>query len=147
MASIKRALILEDHPGLGAMIQDTFRLGGYEVTLATNGRHGLEYAKQGGYDVIISDLKMPEIDGMTFLRALKENPPKNPNGPIVVYSNFAYEYSKDEVFALGASAFIAKDTLGTNELLEKINSLIEAHRANQTSPSTSASSGQLPQNP
>lgn len=124
MTDKKKLLILEDHPGLGALIKDLFVTHGYDVTVATSGRQGLEFAKDGGYAVIITDIKMPEMDGIQFLRALKENPPPNLNGPIIVYSNFAYQYSKDEVLSLGASDFIAKDTVSTGELVELVESKI-----------------------
>lgn len=120
-------LILEDHKGLAQMIKDNFTFAGFDVTIADNGRKGLEEAQRGGWSAIISDLKMPEMDGITFLKALHDSPPKAKNGPIIVYSNFAYEYSKDYVMSLGATDFIAKDTLGTTELLDRVRDLIAKH--------------------
>lgn len=122
-ANPKRLLILEDHPGLGNLIKELFATNGFDVTLATNGVQGLEAASNGGFDAIISDIKMPQLDGIGFLRALQENPPKVKNGPIIMYSNFAYQYSKDEVLSLGATDFIAKDTVSTGELLQMIKDL------------------------
>jgi two-component system, NtrC family, response regulator AtoC len=119
-------LILEDHQGLANMINDLFTTNGYEVTIAGNGQHGLEYAQKGGFAAIICDLKMPVMDGMSFLKALQENPPAAQNGPIIVYSNFAYQYSKDEALRRGAADFIAKDTLGTVELVAHVENLIKA---------------------
>jgi DNA-binding response OmpR family regulator len=123
----KKILILEDHPGLGQLITDLFKSHDFTATLAVNGQEGLDYAREGGYDAIITDIKMPLIDGIQFLRSLKENPPKKKNGPILVYSNFAYQYSKDEVISLGAADFIAKDTIGTGELVTYIEELIKKH--------------------
>jgi CheY-like chemotaxis protein len=123
----QKLLILEDHPGLGSLIQELFQSHGYDVTLATNGQQGLDYAENGGYAAIITDIKMPILDGIGFLKALNENPPKVKNGPIVVYSNFAYQYSKDEVISLGAADFIAKDTIGTGELVDYIDKLVKDH--------------------
>jgi CheY-like chemotaxis protein len=126
----KRLLILEDHPGLGSLIQELFTSHGYQVTLATNGQQGLSFAQEGGFDAIITDIKMPILDGMGFMKALNENPPKVKNGPIVVYSNFAYQYSKDEILSLGAIDFIAKDTIGTGELVDYIDKLVQDHPLN-----------------
>lgn len=116
----KKILILEDHPGLGQLITDLFKSHGYTVTLAVNGQEGLEFAREGGYDAIISDIKMPLVDGIQFLRNLQQNPPKKKNGPIIMYTNFAYQYSKDEVLSLGAADFIPKDTIGSAELVGKV---------------------------
>jgi CheY-like chemotaxis protein len=120
----KKILIIEDHPGLRSLLTDLFTLNGYQVTAVTDGVGGLEKAETGGYDVIICDIKMPAMDGITFLKALREHPPKVANGPIIMYSNFAYEYSKDEVLGLGAADFIAKDTIASGELVERVNHLI-----------------------
>ncbi len=118
----KRILVLEDHPGLGNLINELFSSKGYEVTLATNGEQGLKYAIEGGYNAIIADIKMPIMDGIEFLKALQETSPKPKNGPIIMYSNFAYQYSKDEVISLGATDFIAKDTISTTELVTQVES-------------------------
>ena len=45
----QRLLILEDHPGLGSLIQELFSSHGYQVTLATNGQQGLSFAQEGGF--------------------------------------------------------------------------------------------------
>ncbi len=118
----KKLLILEDHPGLAQLIKDLFTANGFDVDLCANGQQGLEKAQAGGYDAIISDIKMPILDGMGFLKALQEHPPTKKNGPIIMYSNFAYQYSKDQVLALGAVDFVAKDTVGTNELVQIVKS-------------------------
>ena len=122
-------LILEDHQGLAAMIRELFVSHGFDVTIASNGQHGFEFAQKGGFAAIICDLKMPVMDGMAFLKALQENPPSAQNGPIIVYSNFAYQYSKDEALRRGATDFIAKDTLGTVELVDYVKNLIKEHAA------------------
>lgn len=123
----KKILILEDHPGLGQLITDLFKSHGYAVTLAVNGQEGLDYAREGGYDAIISDIKMPLVDGIQFLKNLQQNPPKQKNGPIIMYTNFAYQYSKDEVISLGAADFIPKDTIGSAELVDKVEAHIQEH--------------------
>lgn len=124
MANNKKVLIVEDHPGLRSLLTDLFTLNGYDVVAVNDGVAGLEKAQTGGFDVIISDIKMPAMDGITFLKALREHPPKIKNGPIIMYSNFAYEYSKDEVLGLGAADFIAKDTIASGELVERVNQML-----------------------
>lgn len=127
MASKKKILILEDHQGLRGMLTDLFKTGGFEVTAVSNGEQGLREAQKGGFDVIVSDIKMPVMDGVGFLRALQQAEPQEPNGPIIMYSNFAYDYSRDEVLSLGASEFVAKDTISTGEFLNQVEALIEEY--------------------
>ena len=69
------------------------------------------------------------MDGMTFLAALQQNKPSSPNGPIIIYSNFIYDYARDEALRRGATAFIAKDTLGTGELVGEVERIINEYKS------------------
>jgi CheY-like chemotaxis protein len=128
----KKILIIEDHQGLRALAGQIFSSAGYTVTEAPNGQAGLDAAVQGGFSAIICDLKMPIMDGMTFLNALQQHQPPPQNGPIIIYSNFIYEYAKDEAIRRGATAFIAKDTLGTGELVQEVEKIIAANNGQNT---------------
>lgn len=129
---MKKILVIEDHQGLRSLANQVFSAAGYIVTEAPNGQAGLDSALQGGFDAIVCDLKMPIMDGMTFLNALQQHQPKPNNGPIIIYSNFIYEYAKDEAIRRGATAFIAKDTLGTGELVTEVEKIIAAYHAQTT---------------
>lgn len=131
----KKILVLEDHATLRSMMTELFQLAGYQVTAVINGRQGLERAQEGGYDAIISDIKMPQMDGIQFLRAYQNSPSKSKNGPVIMYSNFAYEFSKNEVLGLGAVEFIAKDTISTGEFLDKVESIVQNYTQKQASDS------------
>jgi CheY-like chemotaxis protein len=120
----KKILIIEDHQGLRSLANQIFTAAGYQVIEANNGQAGLDAAIQGGFEAIVCDLKMPIMDGMTFLMALQQHPPSEKNGPIIIYSNFIYDYARDEALRRGASAFIAKDTLGTGELVQEVERII-----------------------
>lgn len=125
----KRILIIEDHQGLRQLADQIFKSAGYDVMAVSNGQQGLDYAIQGGFNAVVCDLKMPIMDGMTFLTALQQHPPVKPNGPIIIYSNFIYEYARDEALRRGAAAFIAKDTLGTGELVQEVERIMGEYAA------------------
>jgi CheY-like chemotaxis protein len=77
----KRLLIVEDHTAIRKMLVAMFKNAGYEVIEADNGATGLAHAQAGGFYGIILDLKMPQMDGLHFLQAIKQTPPTVPNGP------------------------------------------------------------------
>ena len=54
-------------------MKDILEFEKYQVTLAENGRQGLEMALSNSFDLILSDIKMPEMDGMELLEQLKKN--------------------------------------------------------------------------
>src|SRR2546426_11645651 len=65
-------LVVEDEPLVAALIADALELEGYEVETAKNGREALEKIAVRSYDAILSDLRMPELDGVGLYRELEQ---------------------------------------------------------------------------
>jgi len=120
MAQGEKVLIVEDDQYIREMYALLLRKDGYEVTEAPDGAVGLAEADQGGFDVILLDLMMPQMDGLGFLRGLKKDPAKKKNGPIIIMSNLAYSDAKDEAIELGAAGFLVKADLDPKEVLEAV---------------------------
>ena len=70
-----KLLIIDDERGIRNTLREILADEGYEVEVAENGKQGLEMAQAKAYDLIFSDIKMPEMDGMEVLKALKEPTP------------------------------------------------------------------------
>jgi DNA-binding response OmpR family regulator len=68
-----RLLLIEDSARLRATLERGLRKAGYAVDSSRDGREGLWLATENEYDVLILDLMLPEIDGLTVLRTLREN--------------------------------------------------------------------------
>ncbi|MDA1169458.1 MAG: response regulator [bacterium] len=113
---MKKILIVEDDQFIREMYNLILTKAGYEVTEALDGKDGLTMAQEGGYDVILLDLMMPNLDGLGFLSALKEEPSKKKNGPIIVLSNLAYGDAKQKAIELGASDFLVKADLDPKDV-------------------------------
>lgn len=70
-----RVLVIDDEPEIAELLAEILKMDGMEVDLANGGRTGLERIAAGTYDLVISDLRMPDIDGPTLYRRLMgENP-------------------------------------------------------------------------
>jgi DNA-binding NtrC family response regulator len=65
-------LVIEDKDSMREMLSKTLEAEGYEVETALNGESGVEKAKEKKYDVVLSDLKLPQMDGIQVLSSLKE---------------------------------------------------------------------------
>jgi len=63
----KRILVVDDQPEITAMLQETLEALGYEVETAANGKEALALHKQNPHDLVISDIFMPEKDGLELL--------------------------------------------------------------------------------
>lgn len=69
-----RILLVEDDKNFSFIIQSCLEqmIGGYEVVTASNGKEGLEKLAQATFDVIISDIEMPVLDGITMVQQIRE---------------------------------------------------------------------------
>lgn len=80
----KKILIIDDEKSLCLLMKLNMEsTGEYEVTTVNSGMDGLEKVKQSEYDLVITDYKMPGMDGKQVLAALKE---MRPNEPVVLFS-------------------------------------------------------------
>jgi DNA-binding response OmpR family regulator len=70
----KRILAVENNELVLSFLEDGLTTAGYDVDTATNGREALEKIDRRDYDVIISDVRMPELDGLGLCRALGARP-------------------------------------------------------------------------
>ena len=68
-------LVVDDEPLVAAIMADILGLEGYEVETAKNGREALEKIAARSYDLILSDLQMPELDGVGLYRELERQQP------------------------------------------------------------------------
>ena len=73
-----RILLIEDYDLIRSLLRDTLELAGHTVIEARNGAEGLDLFRQAGADLVITDIVMPDKDGLDVVRALREQvPPVN----------------------------------------------------------------------
>lgn len=125
MSTAKKILLVEDDESLRHMYNLILSKEGYEVTSANDGVQGLAKARDGGFDLILLDLMMPNLDGIGVLKGLKEEPPKTENGPTVILSNAGYDKVAKEAEGLGATAFLMKADMLPQDLIGKIKKYLK----------------------
>ena len=108
-----RVLVIDDEQGLREMLLFTLGNEGYEVSTAVNGEEGVKKAIDGDFDIVITDIKMPVMDGITVLNKIKEIKPKTE--VIMVTGNGTME-SAIECLRKGAFDYINKP-VNLDELL------------------------------
>ena len=99
-------LLVDDNEELLSMLEDLF-LPIYKVYIAHDGREGLEMARQIQPDLIISDVMMPEMDGLEFCRALKSNL-ETSHIPIILLTAKNTVEDRIECYNAGADGYISK---------------------------------------
>lgn len=102
MADKTRVLLVDDHPKLMDFIRLGLKFAGFEVITADSGQGALKTVRSSGPDVILLDIRMPDMDGFEVLRRLREFS----RIPVIAYSATP-EYSIPALES-GANAFLAK---------------------------------------
>jgi CheY-like chemotaxis protein len=119
---VTKILILEDDQTLQTAYRLLLENEGHEVTAVENGKEGLEVLKKLRPDLILLDLLMPIMDGMTFLRKIRESGDET---KVVVLTNFDQDKQIEEAQELGAYKYIVKANSAPKELAQLVNHLIE----------------------
>ena len=132
-----RLLIIDDERGIRNTLREILSDEGHEVDVAENGKQGLEMAQAKAYDLIYSDIKMPEMDGIDVLKALKngendENGDATLNGecPIVMISGHGDVETAVQALKLGAYDFLLKP-LDLNRILITTKNALESKSLKQ----------------
>lgn len=98
-------LIIDDEANMRDMLSVSLRKEGYQVATAANGQEGLEFAASTPFDFVLCDLKMPVMDGLQFLEAVKS---KEISSTIIMMSAFATVDTAVKAMKNGAYDFITK---------------------------------------
>jgi DNA-binding NtrC family response regulator len=107
-------LIVDDELSMRQFLTHLFQRDGHSIQVAENGRQAMEILRLQPADVIISDVKMPDMGGIDLLRAARE---LRPEIEIIMMTAFANEETAHEAFLLGAFDFVHKPF--DNELLKE----------------------------
>jgi two-component system chemotaxis response regulator CheY len=103
----KKILIVDDSPSVLAILEDMLDELGYEAATATNGKQACQLLETTRYDLIITDLTMPIMDGITFVQTAKQMP-NCKFVPIVMLSSVEDEAKIAEAKQVGISTFLRK---------------------------------------
>ncbi|MEA3224018.1 MAG: response regulator, partial [Thermodesulfobacteriota bacterium] len=100
----KRVLIVDDDKDLLNVITDLLELYGYEVYMAEGGREAMDIIKERNISAVVSDIRMPEIDGFHLMTDIKS---RFPGIPVVLMTGFSSDDARGLAFSRGAAGFIA----------------------------------------
>lgn len=118
MASI---LIVEDDASFATMLRGFLTKNGFECGHASNGMMALRILNEKSYDIVLSDLKMPDLDGLDLLKEIKK---KAHDCMAIIMTNYAHINSAVKAIKLGAFEYIAKP-INPDELISIINKALE----------------------
>ena len=101
----RRVLVVDDEAGIRDLLAKTLALADYDVDVAPNGRVALERIRLLSYDLLITDLNMPGIDGLTVIQEARR---LDENLPVIIITGFSTESSAITAANLGVSGYLTK---------------------------------------
>lgn len=121
-SSSKKILIVEDEPNVRNFVKVYLEFEGYQVVEAKNGKEGLDQVKAEQPDLVVTDIMMPEMDGVTFYKTLRQDE-KTKNLPVIVLT------VKDEfedikyAYLIGVDEYVTKP-FDPQQLVRKIKEIL-----------------------
>jgi DNA-binding NtrC family response regulator len=108
-----KILVIDDDRGIRQLLDTLLSLKGYEVVLAENGQKGLDLFRQEQPDVIVLDLKMPEMDGLTVLKEIRRIDSQQ---QVIMFTGAWTAKIEQQIHALGVTEIVKKEF--SQDLLE-----------------------------
>jgi two-component system response regulator PilR (NtrC family) len=122
-----RVLVADDERSMRELLAIVLKREGYDVMLAENGRTAVAALERGGIDLLISDIKMPDMTGIDVLRAAKA---ADPGVEAIMVTAFASQETAIEALRLGACDYLIKP-FDVDELKVKVRDKLESRRLRQ----------------
>ena len=101
----KKILVVDDEPAIRELLSSFLEIMDYEVESASNGKDAIEIIEKNNFSIIISDVKMPDINGIDLLKKVKEF---NKKIEVILITGFPNNEDREQALKLGAYAYIPK---------------------------------------
>jgi len=120
--SPRKILVIDDEQDVGGVLEEIFQNEGHQVTLAQAGKEGLEEFKKGDFDLVLTDLGMPEMSGWELTRRIKEVDPKMPVGLI---TGWAVALTRNKTKEKGVD-FILSKPFDYAKVVREVNAVLKS---------------------
>lgn len=116
-----KVLVVEDEAPTALALCDKLEHEGYKVLKSDNGKAGLEMALAEHPDLILADLKMPEMNGMEMIRQLREDS-WGKDAKVIILTNMSDVSKIEEAMVHGAFFYMVKGDSSMTDIIEKVRS-------------------------
>jgi len=122
---MKKILIIDDEVNVSLLLSKFLTRNGFDVTTAATGTSGMEFLKNGGFDLVLCDFRLEDTDGREMLKNIKSQYPKT---GVIIITGYSDIKMAVELIKMGAYDYITKP-LYPDEILNTINKAFETHHA------------------
>lgn len=123
--SNKKILIVEDEDEIRSLYVGLLTGQGYHIFEAKNGQDAYDLLVKGGYDLVLLDIMLPQMDGFEIIKKLQEN--KNPQQPIntiVLLTNLSQDQTVAKGTELGVKGYMIKSDYNPQQFLDQVNEFL-----------------------
>ncbi len=124
----KRILVAEDDLFLRELYTDVLSAEGYKLDSAVDGEEALQKIKVGGYDLVLLDIIMPKMDGLSVMKQVQNTPPQTPNKCVVFLTNLDKDEEIRTALQLG-NGYLIKSQITPGGLVEKVKEYLNPPQA------------------
>jgi DNA-binding NtrC family response regulator len=125
-----KVLVIDDEQVVLDSVKKILLDEGYEVEVNLSGRDGLKDALQSHYDIVLTDIRMPDIGGMRVLRDIKRS---KPSLPVIMITGYASVKSSVQAMKLGASDYVEKP-FTPDQLIKAVDTALETAASKKPEP-------------
>ena len=122
---MKKILIIDDEVNVSLLLSKFLTRNGFDVTTAATGTSGMEFLKDGSFDLVLCDFRLEDTDGREMLKNIKTQYPKT---GVIIITGYSDIKMAVELIKMGAYDYITKP-LYPDEILNTINKAFETHHA------------------
>jgi len=126
----KKILIIEDDTPIQSALEAKFKLEGFDVTTAGNGEAGLQAALKTHPDVILLDVVMPKMDGLTMLRILRQDP-WGKTAKVIFLTNLSNPETITEALGEKVFDYLVKSDWKIDAVVNKVRFLLDIPQPKQ----------------
>src|ERR1700750_1066323 len=143
---MKKILIIDDEVNVALLLSKFLTRNGFDVTTAATGTSGMEFLKNGSFDLVLCDFRLEDTDGREMLKNIKMQYPKT---GVIIITGYSDIKMAVELIKMGAYDYISKP-LYPDEILNTITKAMETHHAlvddddTDTAPVTKTGKKQVP---
>lgn len=116
--------IIEDDPTISQMYRMKFEADGFDVQLADNGRTGVKLVEAFKPDLILLDMQMPEMNGVTALKEIRKND-WGKDVPVIILTNLGREEAPKELDELGVEDYVVKAESTPRQVVQKVKETLK----------------------
>ncbi|MCX6765626.1 MAG: response regulator [Candidatus Moranbacteria bacterium] len=124
---MSKIIIVEDDPMISEIYERKFSAAGFEVGVAASGAEVLKKARDDKFDLVLLDMVLPDMSGLSVLKELKQSGKYNPEMKVIIFSNLDEKEDQDKAFEAGADGFIPKTRYTPSDLVKEIQRMLSEY--------------------